>query len=202
MFAAASSATALAELLPWLPPSRVEKRMVVNCESNFTTKPDWVVVGGINCETSGKSGELVVPTMTRFPCGSTAAAVGASGDVYDVPPKSKLASTFPCPSVLIARICCWPEGSCTVATTKRLPEAPTVSAVAEPEVPIGKYRATNWFGVAQTPAVTKVKKINARAELDIRVRSKVGFLGIGRYRERGPDAGIPTCTTIHRPQRN
>jgi hypothetical protein len=34
------------------------------------------------------------------------------------------------------------------------------------------------------------------------MRSKVGFLGIGRYRIRGPDAGIPTYTTIHRPQRN
>jgi len=102
--------------------------------------------------------------MTRLPCGSTAAPEGVSPEPL---PKSKLAIWFPYASVLMARICGLPDGSTTVATIKKLPEASTASKSAEPDVPIATYLVTNWLEAAVTLAAMKEKRSMALIEVNI-----------------------------------
>src|ERR1700733_1528590 len=128
--------------------------------------------------------------MTRLPCGSTAAPEGVSPEPL---PKSKLAISFPCGSVLIARICGLPDGSNTVAMMKKLPEASTASRSAEPDAPIATYRATNWFDAAVMLAATKMKRSRARTEL---MRIAPGFGLLVKDYGRWPDAGTSRYITI------
>ena len=75
-------------------PSRVEKTILPSWESIFVANACPVFKTG---ETSGKSCELVQPTMIRLPCRSVAAAKGVS---TAEPPKSKAESGLPAASVL------------------------------------------------------------------------------------------------------
>lgn len=95
-------------------------------------------VDEIKGETKGKSGDDVDPTRAKFPVASTAAPAMVS---RELPPKSMLARVVPSESILTTRICGRPEGSMTLETTKRLPEASAATVCGCAPAGRSRYRS-------------------------------------------------------------